>query len=222
MILSGSPLDYIFAFVGGVLVSFTPCVYPLIPVTIFYISSKSGSSKVRGFALSLIFVTGLAVTYSILGLIASLSGKIFGVISTNPLTLIIVGAIIFLFGISMLLDLFNISWQGPKVDARNKGYFSTFLLGASTGLVASPCLTPALASILAYVSTKKNILFGMSLLMVFAYGMGIILILAGTFSSILVNLPKSGKWMVYVKRAGSLVIIILGLYFIYQGIKGLW
>jgi len=221
MNLSGSPLDYIFAFVGGVLISFTPCVYPLIPVTIFYISSKSGSSKIRGFILSLIFVTGLAVTYSILGLIASLSGKIFGLISTNPLTLIIVGLIIFLFGTSMFLDLFNLSWQGPKVDTKKKGYFPTFLLGASTGLIASPCLTPALASILTYVSTKENIIFGMGLLMAFAYGMGIILILAGTFSSILVNLPKSGKWMVYVKRIGSFIIIILGLYFIYQGIRGL-
>jgi len=220
MILSGSPFDYIVAFIGGVLVSLTPCVYPLIPVTIFYISSKSGKSKVRGFVLSLIFVTGLAVTYSILGLIASLSGKIFGTISTNPLTLIIVGLIVLFFGISMFLDLFNLSWQGPRVDTKKKGYFSTFLLGASAGLIASPCLTPALASILAYVSTKKNILFGMSLLMVFAYGMGIILILAGTFSSILVNLPKSGKWMVYVKRAGSLIIMILGLYFIYQGVRG--
>ena len=221
MTLSGSPLDYIFAFAGGLLVSLTPCVYPLIPVTIFYISSKSGKSKVRGFILSLIFVTGLAVTYSILGLIASLSGKIFGTISTNPLTLIVVGLIMLFFGISMFLDLFNLSWQGLKVDTNKKDYFSTFLLGASTGLVASPCLTPALASILAYVSTKENIFFGMGLLMAFAYGMGIILILAGTFSSILVNLPKSGKWMVYVKRIGSSIIIILGLNFIYRGIRGL-
>jgi len=220
MNLSGSPLDYIFAFAGGVLVSLTPCIYPLLPVTIFYIGSKSSSSKVRGFILSLIFVTGLAITYSILGLIASLSGKIFGVISTNPLTLIIVGVIILLFGISMLLDLFSLSWQGPKVETKKKGYFSTLLLGASAGLVVSPCLTPALASILAYVSTKRNILFGISLLMVFAYGMGMILILAGTFSSILVNLPKPGKWLVYFKRIGSSIIIILGLYFIYQGIRG--
>jgi len=220
MNLSGSPLDYIFAFAGGVLVSFTPCIYPLIPVTVFYIGSKSGGSRAKGFGLSLIFVTGLAVTYSVLGLIASLSGKIFGIISANPLTLIIVGLIILLSGISMFLDLFNLSWQGPRVDTGKKGYFSTFLLGASAGLVASPCLTPALASILAYVSTRRNIIFGMSLLMVFAYGMGLILILAGTFSSILINLPRLGKWAVHVKRVGALIIMVLGAYFIYQGAKG--
>lgn len=221
MTLSGSPLDYIFAFAGGILVSLTPCVYPIIPVTIFYISSQSGKSKVRGFVLSFVFVTGLAVTYSILGLVASIGGMIFGRISTHPVTYMIVGLIIILFGLSMFFDLWNFSWQGPKVDTKKKGYFPAFLLGASTGLVASPCLTPALAAILTYLSVKKNILYGMSLLMAFAYGMGIILIFAGTFSSILINLPKSGKWMVYVKRIGSSVIIILGLYFIYQGIRGL-
>lgn len=221
MHLSGSPLDYIFAFAGGVLVSLTPCVYPLIPVTVFYISAKSGRSRVRAFTLSFIFVTGLAVTYSILGLIASIGGILFGSISTNPVTYIVVGVIIVLFGINLLLDLFNFSWQSPKVDTSKKGYFATFLLGASTGLIASPCLTPALGSILAYLSAKKNILYGMSLLVAFAYGMGIILIFTGTFSGMLVALPKSGKWMVYIKRASSSIIIIMGLYFIYQGIRGL-
>ncbi|MDD2680144.1 MAG: cytochrome c biogenesis protein CcdA [Candidatus Omnitrophica bacterium] len=219
MILSGSPIDYIFAFAGGVLVSLTPCVYPLIPVTVFYISAKSGSSKIKGFILSLIFVTGLSVTYSILGLLASLGGIFFGKISSHPLTLIAVGIVIIVFSISMWLDLFNIAWQGPRVTVKKKGYFSTFLLGLSSGLIASPCLTPALASILAYLATKKNIFYGMSLLVAFAYGLGTILILAGTFSSILLNLPKSGKWMEYVKKTGALLLLLIGLYFIYSGIR---
>ncbi|MCX5695749.1 MAG: sulfite exporter TauE/SafE family protein [Candidatus Omnitrophica bacterium] len=217
---SGSPIDYIFAFLGGVLVSFTPCVYPLIPVSVIYISAKSGRSKIRSFVLSLIYVSGIAVTYSILGLIASLGGMIFGKISSHPFTLIAVGVIIILFGASMLTDFFSIYWPAPKVDTNKKGYLSTFFLGASSGLIASPCLTPALASILAYLSAQKNIFYGMSLLVVFAYGMGLIFILAGTFSSILINLPKSGRWMSYVKKAGALIIIVLGLYFIYRGLRG--
>ncbi|MFA5177438.1 MAG: cytochrome c biogenesis protein CcdA [Candidatus Omnitrophota bacterium] len=219
MNLSGSPIDYIFAFAGGVLVSLTPCVYALIPVTVFYISANSGKSKIRGFILSLIFVTGIAVTYSILGLLASLGGIFFGKISNHPVTLIAVGLIIILFAGLMWLDLFNLAWQGPQVKVKKKGYLATFLLGLSTGLVASPCLTPVLASILAYLAAKKNILYGMSLLMVFAYGMGIILILAGTFSSILINLPKSGRWMEYVKKIGALLLLGIGLYFIYSGIR---
>ncbi len=200
--------------------SLTPCIYPLIPVSVVYISAKSGRSKIRSFVLSLIYVSGIAVTYSILGLVASLGGMIFGKISSHPVTLITVGVIIILFGASMLLDFFSIAWQPPKVDTNKKGYLATFLLGASSGLVASPCLTPALASILAYLSAQKNIFYGMSLLVVFAYGMGLIFILAGTFSSILINLPKSGRWMFYVKRTGALIVIVLGLYFIYKGIRG--
>ncbi len=220
MHLSGSPIDYIFAFTGGVLASLTPCIYPLIPVSVIYISNKSGSSKLKSLVLSFIYVSGIAITYSFLGLIASLGGILFGKISTHPVTLIVVGAIIILFGMSMLLDLFNLSWQSPKIGAGKKVYLSTLLLGVSSGLIASPCLTPVLASILAYLSTRRNIFYGMSLLMVFAYGMGLILILAGASSSILINLPKAGKSMVYVKRAGAVILILLGAYFIYQGITG--
>ena len=219
MNLSGNPIDYIFAFLGGALVSFTPCVYPLIPISVSYISVKS-NSKPKGFILSLIYVTGMAFTYSILGLIASLTGKIFGGISNHPVTNLVVGVVIVFFGLSML-DLLKISFGthfGNPVF-KKKGYFSIFLLGITSGFIISPCLTPALGSILSYLATKKNIFYGMSLLAVFAYGMGLVFILSGTFAGILANLPKSGKWMVYFKKAVGVLLILMGLYFIYLGIR---
>ena len=220
MTLSGTPVDYIVAFLGGVGISFTPCVYPLIPITIGYIGVKAGGSKLKGLSLSLIFVTGVAVTYSILGLLAVLSGKLFGSISSYPLTYILVGIIIILFGLSML-DLFILPL--PRLiklhTLKKENFFSTFLLGLSSGLVASPCLTPVLGSILVYLTTKKNLLYGATLLFSFAYGMGLILVIAGTFSAALVNLPKLGKWMVYIKKVLSIIIIGVGLYFIYSGIR---
>lgn len=199
--------------------SLTPCVYPLIPVSVGYITAKSGSSKLKSFLLSLVYVSGIAVTYSILGLIASLTGMFFGKISVHPITQIAVGTIIIIFGIMMWFDLFSLFYSGVRVNSKRRGYLSTFILGLSSGLVISPCLTPALGSILAYLATKKNVFYGMSLLLTFAYGMGLILILAGTFSSILANLPKSGIWLVYIKRISSLILICIGLYFIYQGIR---
>ncbi len=102
MILSESPVDYLKAFLGGVGISFTPCVYPLIPVVIGYIGIKAGTTKFRGFSLSLTYVTGIAVTYSLLGLFASLTGRLFGAISSAPLTYIIVGLVLIFF----------ISWLG--------------------------------------------------------------------------------------------------------------
>lgn len=215
MTLSETPVDYLVAFLGGTIISFTPCIYPLIPITAGFIGIKAGGSKLKGLTLSLIYVTGVAVTYSLLGLLASLTGRFFGSVSSNPITYIFVGIMVMVFGLSML-DLFQIPW--PNIIRlpiqRKKGYISTFLLGLSSGLIIGPCLTPVLGSILVYLATKKNILYGMSLLFSFAYGMGLVLILVGTSSSILVSLPKSGKWMVYIKKLGGIILLGMGIYFI--------
>jgi cytochrome c-type biogenesis protein len=220
MNLSGNPLDFVFAFIGGVLISFTPCVFPLIPVTAAYIGATATKSKFQGFVLSLIYVTGIAVTYSILGLIASLTGQLFGRLSSFGVTYIVVGAVIVIFGLSML-DLFYISLPNviklPKF--RKQDYFSTLLLGLASGLIIGPCVTPALASILAYLAAKKNALYGAVLLLSFAYGMGIVLILVGSFSGMLLALPKPQKWMVYIKKLGAIIILASGIYFIIIGIK---
>lgn len=222
MKLSGCPLDYVLVFWYGVLVSFSPCVYPLIPVSIGYIGIESGTSKLKGLFLSLTYVTGLAVTYSILGIVASLTGRIFGEISSHPLTYIIVGTLIIIFGISMF-DIFHMRMPNlVKLPAfKRQGYFSTFILGLSSGLIVGPCTTPILGAILAYLATKKSIIYGATLLFVYAYGMGLILILAGTFSALLLSLPKLGARMLYFKRFAGMLLVLIGVYFIIFGIKGL-
>lgn len=222
MILSSDSLDYLNAFLGGVGISLTPCLYPLITITAGYIGVNSAGSRLKGFALSLVYVTGIAITYSILGIIASLTGTIFGRISANPVTHIVVGSIIILFGLSML-GLFHIhlAHEIKLNNHKKENYFSAFLLGLSSGLITSPCLTPVLGSILLYLTTKKNLVYGATLLFSFAYGMGLVLILIGIFSGILVNLPKAGRWMEYVKKIGALVLMVMGIYFIYTGIRGL-
>jgi cytochrome c-type biogenesis protein len=219
MNVSAGQVDYLTAFLGGVVVSLTPCVYPLIPITAGYVGAAA-STKLKGFLLSLVYVTGIAITYSLLGLLASLTGTIFGSISTSPIAYFFVGVVIILFGLSML-DLFIIPVPNlirlPAFKKQN--YFSVFILGLTSGLVVSPCVTSVLGSILLYLTTKKNLLYGVTLLLSFAYGMGLILILVGTFSATLVNLPKSSKWMEYVKRIVAFVLIGIGIYFIYRGIR---
>jgi len=220
MTLSGNPTDYLVSFIGGVLMSFSPCVFPLLPVTAGFIGAKSAGSRLKGFSLSLVYVTGIAVTYSILGLIASLTGKLFGVISAHPLTYLVVGLIVIVFGISML-DIFTI--RIPQFirlpQPKRQNYFSTFFLGLTSGLIIGPCLTPVLGAILTYLAAGKSIAYGMTLLFSFAYGMGILLIIAGTFSSILANLPRSGKWMLYIKKICGLILVGAGLYFIYIAVE---
>lgn len=221
MILSGNPLDFLIAFLAGIALSFTPCVYPLIPISIGSISISSQGSKLKGFILSLVYASGVAVIYSLLGLLASLTGKIFGVIYFHPATHLIVGAIIIVFGLSML-DFVKLPWpHSVKIAPLGKGYFSTFFLGLNSGLMISPCVTPVLGTILFYLTTKKNIWYGTLLLLSFAYGATLILILCGTFSAILVNLPRLGKWMLCIKRFCAFLIIAMGAYFIYQAVGGL-
>lgn len=222
MNLAGNPLDFLLAFFGGILLSFTPCVYPLIPISLGYMGVRAEGSKIKGLTLSLVYVTGIAVTYSILGLVASLGGSFFGEFSVNPKTRILVGLVIVGFGLSML-DFFHL-WMPNLIKlpaAKKQGYFSALVLGLCSGLIVSPCVSPVLGSILVYIAAKKNIFYGSVLLFSFAYGMGFLLILVGTFSSVLLNLPRSGRWMLYIKKVLAFILIGAGFYFIFVALKRL-
>lgn len=215
MISGGSPLEILLAFGAGVLVSFSPCVYPLLPITIGYIGASSQKDKFHAFLLSLIYVLGMSITYCILGVFASLTGKIFGQISSSPISFFIIGNICILFGLSML-GVFEVHIPAPLLNKIKspKSKFSVFLLGLISGLIVGPCTAPVLGTILVFVATKQNLFYGVALLFSFAYGMGALLILAGTFSGILVNMPKSGKWMYTIEKIGGILLILAGEYFL--------
>jgi cytochrome c-type biogenesis protein len=215
MQLCGSPFDFVFAFLGGLLASFTPCVYPLIPISAGYIVGNAQNSKNKGFLLSLFYVTGMAITYSVLGILAVLTGSMFGKFSASPLVNLISGIFIFIFGLFMLDILpFNFSFNLKAPAYKRANLAGAFLLGLVSGLMITPCLTPILGSILAYLSTTKNIFYGGFLLLSFSYGMGLIFILIGTFGVSITGLPKPGKWMVVIKKVCAAIIVLAGLYFI--------
>lgn len=209
-------MAYPTVFIGGLLTSFTPCVYPMIPIVVGYIGGQNISTKKAGFFLSIIYVLGLSVTYSVLGAISALTGRIFGEIQNNPWTFVVVGNIIFLFGLSMLevftIPLPTLSWPGGEND--RGGIMGAFGLGLVSGFVAAPCTAPVLGVLLTYVATKQNVLIGISLLFTYAIGTGTLLILAGTFTGIIKRLPKSGRWMVVVQRVFGWFMIGLGEYFL--------
>lgn len=208
------------AYIGGVLSGFTPCMYPLIPITVGFIGAQGSSSKLRGFFLSLFYVLGMAVTYSIMGAVAVLSGKIFGQMQTSPWTYIIMANLCIFMGLAML-DVFNISLPFPQkivqmTDGNNKkGFFGSFLIGATSGIIMSPCTAPVLGVLLGFVAIGNNLILGMSLLFVFAFGMGTLLIIAGTFAGLIAALPRSGKWMIKIKHFFGWILIGAGEYFLY-------
>lgn len=209
-------LSFIGAFLGGVLVSFSPCVYPLVPVTLGFIGVKAGSSRLRGLVLSLVYVSGMAVTYSILGLFASLTGKLFGQIASHPVSFLIIGNACIIAGLSFF-DIINMGFTGLRLQNKVKmkgDILSVFLLGLVSGLIAGPCTAPALGAILLYVAAKQNIFYGVSLLFVFAYGMGVLLILTGTFSAVLLNFSHSEAWMARLKKVSGFILLVIGEYFL--------
>jgi len=213
-------LAFLAAYLGGLVISFTPCTYPLIPVTVGFIGAQGSSSKLRGFFLSLLYVVGIAFTYSILGGAAALSGRLFGQMQTTPWTYFIMANLCLIMGLSML-DVFSISLPVPqkfmKLTGNNnkKGFGISFLVGTVSGVVIGPCTTPVLAVLLGYVAVKTNILLGMTLLFVFAFGMGTLLIIVGTFAGVIAALPKSGEWMTKVKFVFGLILIGAAEYFLY-------
>ena len=218
--LQGSvPLSLLAVYLGGVLISFTPCVYPVIPITIAYIGARGEGSKWRGFVLSLIYVAGMAVTYTLLGAVAALSGKLFGQIQSHPWTYFLIGNLCILMGLSMLgVFTFNVRTPGfitrEPPRKRGKGIVGSFLVGAASGLVIGPCTAPALAVILGYAATRENVAYASSLMFVFAFGMGTLLILVGTFAGLLAAIPRSGPWMVRVSRIFGWILLGAGEYFL--------
>ncbi|MCP4716360.1 MAG: thiol:disulfide interchange protein, partial [Deltaproteobacteria bacterium] len=145
--------------------------------------------------------------------------KIFGSVSTSPIAMLIVGNIMILLGLGML-DVFILqipSFLQPKQNQNQRsGLLGALIIGMVSGLVVAPCTAPPLGVLLTFAASKQNIFLGGLLLFVFAYGMGTLLILVGTFSGAVAVLPKSGKWMVAIKKSLAAVMLIIGEYFIFK------
>ena len=212
---------YAVAYLAGVVVSFTPCVYPVIPLTVAVIGGQAAASGTRGFVLSLFFVLGLALTYTVLGMFAALTGKLFGTIQSSPLTLGLLGGLFIFMGLAML-EVFHVSLERyvPRglTAGNRRGLFGSFVIGMTSGLIMGPCTAPVLAVILGVVASRQSVLFGGSLLFVFSLGLGTLVVLVGTFTGVLASLPKSGAWMVTVKKVSGIVMLAAGAYFLYSAI----
>lgn len=215
-----SLLAFILAFLAGILTSFTPCIFPMIPITLAILGHDSEKkSRGQNFLTSLIYVHGIALTYSLLGLIAVKTGSIFGSTLGNPW---IVG---FLCGLMLLMALSLLGLFELQVPAfiRNKfgrgssstGFIGAFVSGMLAGLVASPCVGPVLVAILAFAATQGSYWLGFSLLFTYAMGLGMIFLALGAFSELTKKLPRSGPWMDAVKIFLS-SLMLSGFYYYLQ------
>lgn len=219
---SGSLSAIFVVFVAGLLTSFTPCVYPMIPVTVTFIGGASGGNRWRAFRLSSVYVLGLALVYAALGVVTALLGKQFGNFTRSPWIYAGVGVLITLFGIAML-DWISIPVPGflGKVQSkgvRRGGYLGAALMGIAAGFVAAPCTAPVLGLLLVYVANTRDVVWGGTLLLVFALGLGFLLLVLGIFSGMLANLPKAGAWMDRVKKVFGVGMLLIAVWFFYQAV----
>ena len=219
---SGNILAYVVAFLAGILASFTPCVYPVIPITVAYLGAKGEGKKGRSFLRALFYVLGMALTYAILGAIAALTGKVFGQISTSPVAYLLVGNVCIILGLSAF-NVFTLPipqfLRGRRLATQKKGLLPSFLVGLSSGLILGPCTAPVLAVLLAYVGARAKVFFGITLLFTFALGMGMLLLLIGSFAGIAGRLPKAGPWLTRIEKILGWGLIFIGEYFIFMAGK---
>lgn len=219
IIQTNPALAVLLIFMAGVGVSFTPCVYPVIPLTLGYIGARSVGGRWKGFSISLVYVFGMAMTYAVLGAFAALTGRLFGQIGSSPWTYRVVAAVCLFLGLSMLglFELPQISLRGPAAQKKG-GYFGAFWVGVFSGLIVGPCTAPVLAAVLVYVASQQNVAYGFTLLFAFGYGVGFLLILLGTFAGLASSLPKSGAWLERVKKAfGCILVLAAVLLFVKTG-----
>ena len=219
--LASSPLLALATLFGaGVLTSLTPCVYPLVPITASVIAgtAREGQSKWRTVGLTLTYAVGLATLYAFLGALAGVTGTLFGTVSASPWALLVIGNLI-LFALSMLDVLpVPVPRRLMRWAAEREGgsYGAVFVMGASSGVVAAPCGAPAFAVVLTWVAATGAGLMGFVYLFVFSFGMTAVLILVGLFSGTISRLPRSGSWMVWVKRFAALIMLIMAEYYFIQ------
>ncbi|MFQ5604328.1 MAG: protein-disulfide reductase DsbD [bacterium] len=213
---SGLMITLAFIFIGGLALNLTPCVYPIIPITISYFVSQASGKLVKSFFLALIYVLGLSLTYSILGVVAAMTGGLLGSSLQNPLVLVFIAAIFLVFAASMF-GAFEIRVPAALSNlagGSRKGVFGTFFMGLTVGIVAAPCIGPFVISLLTYVAVQGDPMLGFTMFFVLSMGLGLPYLILGTFSGLIKTLPRSGDWMVWVKKVFGVIMIGVAIYFV--------
>lgn len=220
----GLALTLLFVFLSGLVLNTTPCVYPIIPITIgFFVNqsaSQQGKPKLsRTFAMAAMYVLGMAITYSVLGVIASLSKGLFGAALQNPIVLIALAAVM----VALALSMFGVyEFRLPESLNRfatsstqsTSGIIGALVMGLTMGIVAAPCIGPFVLALLVFVGEKGDPVYGFFMFFVLALGLGLPYLVLGTFSGAIKSLPRSGLWMVTVRKLFGLVLIGMALYFL--------
>lgn len=213
---NGIILGLIFVFLGGLALNLTPCVYPLIPITVGYFGGQSEGRTSKLFLLGLLYVLGMALTYSVVGVITALSGAVFGALLQNPIVILVIAGIF----IALSLSMFGVyefkmpdSWV-QKAGGAKSGAYGAFFMGLTMGIVAAPCIGPFVIGLVTYVAAKGDPYFGFMIFFVMALGLGAPYLVLALFSGKIKSLPRAGMWMEAVKHIFGFILLGMAIYFL--------
>ncbi len=213
---SGLFLGLILVFLGGLALNLTPCVYPLIPITVGFFGGQSEGSTGRLLLMGSFFVVGLALTYSVIGVVTSLTGAVFGSLLQNPWVIIFVALVLVVLSLSMF-GVYEFKLPDKlvaKAGGAKGGYYGAFFMGLTMGIVAAPCIGPFVIGLVTYVAAKGDPYYGFLMFFVLALGLGLPYLFLAVFSGKIKALPRSGEWMEAVKHIFGFILIGMAIYFL--------
>lgn len=213
---SGLLISLLIVFFGGLALNLTPCVYPLIPITVGYFGGQSEGKTSRLFVLGVLYVLGMALTYSVVGVVTSLSGAIFGTLMQNPLVIVAIALVLGALALSMFgVYEFKLpdSWV-MKAGGAQSGMFGAFFMGLTMGIVAAPCIGPFVLGLVTVVGAKGDPVYGFLMFFFLAVGLGTPYLILALFSGKIKNLPRAGLWMEAVKHIFGFILIGMAIYFL--------
>ncbi len=207
----------IIAFFGiGLALNLTPCVYPVIPMTVSYFGGQSGKSRGSAFASALLYQIGIAIAFALLGLISGLAGKQWGFLFQSPWFVVVIATIILAMAAS-LFGAFEITvpnWLMNRVGKSREGIVGAFIMGLTVGVVIAPCAAGIIIGLVGLVAKLGLVVKGTLLFFVMGLGLGLPYLILATFSGLLEKLPQSGMWMVWVRKLFAIMLIGVAFYFI--------
>ncbi len=213
---SGLLISLLIVFLGGLALNLTPCVYPLIPITVGYFGGQSEGKTSRLFLLGVLYVLGMALTYSVVGVVTSLSGAVFGTLMQNPIVIIVIALILLTLALSMFgVYEFKLpdSWV-MKAGGAQSGLFGAFFMGLTMGIVAAPCIGPFVLGLVTVVGAKGDPVYGFLMFFFLALGLGTPYLILALFSGKIKNLPRAGLWMEAVKHIFGFIMVGMAIYFL--------
>jgi thiol:disulfide interchange protein DsbD len=212
----GLLLTLVGIFLGGMALNLTPCVYPIIPITVSYFAGQSEKQQSRRIVHGLCYVTGLALINSILGVTAALTGGLMGAILQHPAVLILIAVVLACFA-SSLFGFWEMRMPYALTQMASRsyaGYFGSLFMGATMGVVAAPCIGPFVLGLLTLVAGLKSIWLGFIFFFTLSLGLGLPLFVLALFSGQVQRLPRSGEWMIWVRKLMGWVLVGMAVYYL--------